>query len=234
MNRHHILPFGRALWYHRAIISALLATATVAHAQFNDWISPASGNWDVATNWSAGLPNSSQSEVRITNSNSKAVAIQPSTPVNFPNSMTVQNLRVGGVPPNTNLLLMNFFGTTTPLRVLNDFNIETNGRVLMLYSGLNVSNALNLRGVFDQKSGELTFTNSLTTTMQIEGGRFNLTNGLVTGANLFLGGTNAGYVNQDSGLVSLAWLELGDKPSVPGSTGANVCSAKRLAHRQRR
>jgi len=221
-NRHHILFFDRALWFQRAINLALLATATIAHAQFNDWISPGSGNWDVATNWSARLPNSSQTEVRITNANSKAVAIQPSTPVTFSNSMTVQNLRVGGVPPNTNLLLLNFFGTTTPLRVLNDFTIEINGRVLMLSSGLNVSNALNLNGVFDQEGGELTFTNSLATIIQIEGGYFNLTNGLVNGANMYLGGTNDGHVNQDSGLVSLAWLALGDKPSVPGSTGAGT------------
>src|SRR5204863_6922421 len=138
----------RALCFQLAVIFGLLAPATEARAQFNDWISPVSGNWDMTTNWSAGLPNASQSEVRITNANSKAVAIQPSTPVNFSNSMTVQNLRVRGVPPDTNLLLMNFFGTTTPLRVLNNFNIEGNGRVLMLYSGLNVSNALNLNGGF--------------------------------------------------------------------------------------
>ncbi len=202
----------------RAIILALLATSTAVHAQVNDWISPVSGNWDVAGNWSAGLPSSNQFEVRITNPKNKAVAIQPSTPINFPDSMTVQNLRVGGVPPNINLLLMNFFGTAMPLRVLNNFNIETNGRVLMLSSGLNVSNVLNLKGVFDQEGGELTFTNSLATTMQIEGGRFNLTNGLVTGANMFLGGTNDGYVNQDSGVVSLAWLLLGSKPSFPSAS----------------
>jgi hypothetical protein len=217
-NRHHILFFGWPLWFQRGILLALLATATAAHAQFNDWISPVSGDWEVAANWSAGLPNSNQFEVRIINTNSKAVAIQPTTPVNFPDSMTVQNLRVGGVPPNANLLLMNFFGTTPPLRVLNDFNIETHGRVLMLSSGLSVSNALNVSGVFDQEAGELTFTNSSATTMQIEGGRFNLTNGLVTGANMFLGGTNDGYVNQDSGLVSLAWLMLGSKPTFPNTS----------------
>ena len=218
-SRNHVLVSGAALWFRRAIILALLATATASHAQTNTWIGPVSGNWDAAANWSAGLPDSGQFEVRITNANSKAVAIQPSTPVNFPGSMTVQNLRVRGVPPDTNLLLMNFFGTTTPLRVLNNFNIETNGRVLMLYSSLNVSNALNLNGLFDQEGGELTFTNSLATTMQIEGGRFNLTNGLVTGANMYLGGSNEGFVYQDSGLVSLNWLVLGSKPSVPGSTG---------------
>jgi len=220
-DRLHILFFGRTLWFRRAVILALLAVASAARAQFNDWIAPGSGSWDVATNWSAGLPNSSQSEVRITNANSKAVAIQPSTPVNFPASMTVQNLRVGGVAPDTNILLLNFSGTTTPLRVLNNLNVEPNGHLQMLYSGLNFSNTLNLNGVFDQTSGELTFTN-FTSIMQIEGGHFNLTNGLVTGANLYLGGATNGFAYQDSGLVSLYWLGLGDKPTVPGSTGGGT------------
>ena len=184
----------------------------------NTWTNPVSGYWDVATNWSAGLPNSNQSEVVIFNAGSKAVGIQPTTPINFPGAMTVRNLRVGGVPPDVNLLLMNYFDPTTPLRVLNDFNLDANGRVLMLYSGLNVSNAFNLHGLFDQEGGELDFTNSLASIMQIEGGHFNLTNGYVLGKNMYLGGANDGYVNA-GGLVSLDWLVLGSKPSVPGSTG---------------
>lgn len=206
-------------WALRGVILSLLfASATAVRAQANNWASPVSGDWEVATNWSAGLPNSNQSEVRITNANSKAVAIQPSTPINFPGSMTVQNLRVGGVPPDTNLLLLNYSGTALPLHVLGDFNLESNGRVLMLYSGLNVSNVFSVNGLLDQEGGELTFTNSPATRMQIEGGRFNVTNGFVAGANMFLGGTNDGYVNQDSGLVSLASLMLGSKPSFPNNS----------------
>ena len=211
--RHHI--FSVAIRWMQ-LVSVLLASSL--HAQINDWINPGNGNWDNAANWSAGLPNATQSEVRIVNTNSKAVAIQSGTPAG---SMTVQNLRVGGVLPNTNLLLMNFFGTTPPLRVLNNFNIEPNGRVLMLSSGLNVSNMLHLQGLFEQESGELVFSNSLASIMQIEGGRFNLTNGYVFGRNLYLGGANEGFVNA-SGLVAVDWLVLGSKPSVPGSTGAGT------------
>lgn len=136
--------------------------------------------------------------------------------------MTVQNLPLGGVSPGTNVLLLNFFGTATPLRVLNNFIIEPNGRVLMLYSGLNVSNALNLNGVFDQEGGELDFSNSPSTIMQIEGDHFDLTNALVNGAKLYLGGTNAGYVNQEGGLVSLALLEPGGNPNALSGTGAGT------------
>ena len=196
-----------------------LATVSAQSGGANSWIKPASGNWDDPTGWSLGvLPNSSQS-VLITNQGWKAVAINPSTPILFPDSMTVDTLTVEGAWDTMNTLLLNYAGTATPLRVLNGLNIGSNGTVLMLYSGLNFSNTLNLNGVLDQEGGELTFTNSLSTIMQIEGGQFTLTNGVVNGANMYLGGADAGFANQESGLVSLNWLGLGTKPTVPGSPG---------------
>src|SRR6185369_7550988 len=213
MSHRHFILSGTFGW----TLAFVLLTSSV-DAQFNDWISPVSGDWDNVTNWSAGLPDSSQLEIRIINANSKAVAIQPGTPVHAPGSMTVQNLRVGGVPPNTNLLLLNYSGAMPSLSVLHDLNIEPNGRLEMLYAGLKVNGMINVHGPFDQESGELVFTNSSTNIMQIEGGRFNLTNGVVTGKNLYLGGTNDGYVNQASGLVSLDLLVLGGKSSFPNSS----------------
>jgi hypothetical protein len=191
-----------------------LPSVVTVSGQTNSWIKPSSGNWDDPSAWSLGvLPTNSQS-VLIANSGWKAVAINPATPINFPGSMTVDSLAIRGAWDTMNTLLLNYSGTATPLRVLNDFNIEAEGRVQVLYSGVNVGDALNLNGVFDQEGGELTFTNSLASVMQIEGGRFNLTNGLVNGANMYLGGTNDGYVNQYSGLVSLNWLVLGSKAGV--------------------
>src|SRR2546423_1464222 len=127
------------------VASVVVLISASAMAQVNSWVS-GSSNWDQPANWSLGiLPNSSQS-VMITNSGSKAVAINPSTPVNFPNSMTVGGLTVSGTSGAENTLLLNFFGTTTPLHVLNDLNLETNGHVLMLYSSLTVDNMLNVKG----------------------------------------------------------------------------------------
>jgi hypothetical protein len=208
------IPVCFARWFG----GLLMLAAVDARADVNSWINPSGGNWDDASSWSLGVPPDSSQSVMITNSGWKAVAINPSTPVNSPNSMTVGNLTLMGSTNTENTLLLNYFGTTTPLRVLNDFNIETNSHVLMLYSGVNAGNTLNLNGVFDQEGGELIFTNSPTNTMQIEGGQFNLTNGVVTGENMYLGGAAEGFVTQDSGLVSLEWLALGSKPSVPGST----------------
>jgi hypothetical protein len=184
--------------------SVFVVLACNLHAQFNSWINPASGNWDNAANWSAGLPNPTQFEVFITNSGSKAVAIQPSTPINFPSSMTVMNLRLAGVAPETNVLLLNFFGTARPLRVINNFNVATNARVLSLNSSLEANNAFNMNGVFNQDGGLLRFTNA---TMHVDG-QFNLTNGLVNGFNMHVGGTANGKVNQYGGLVALTNLVL--------------------------
>lgn len=217
---HHRSARTRHLLLSAAALCVFSLFVASSHAQTNDWVAEGSGNWDVADNWSLGLPNSSQSEVRIANPGSKAVAIQPTTPDSAPQTMTVQNLRIRGVAPDTNVLLLNFFGTLKPLRVLNDFTIETNGRALMLSSSLNVSNVLTIRGTFDQDGGALVFTNSPSATMQIDGGRFNTTNGLVTGANLLLGGTNDSYLIQDGGVISVSNLTLGNTATYPFASNA--------------
>src|SRR6059036_1130274 len=96
------------------VASVMALTSTSVSAQVNSWITPTSGNWDQASSWSLGvLPGSSQS-VMITNSGWKAVAINPSTPVNFPASMTVSNLTIRGATNTENVLLLNYFGTAVP------------------------------------------------------------------------------------------------------------------------
>lgn len=93
---------------------ALVATATSTSAQVNSWINPGSGNWDQPSNWSLGArPDSSQS-VFITNAVWKAVAINPSTPISFPESMTVHDLTIIGSSNTLNTLLLNYAGTAVP------------------------------------------------------------------------------------------------------------------------
>src|SRR5688572_8818933 len=83
----------------------------------NTWTKPTSGNWEDPSAWSLGvLPNSSQS-VLITNSGWKAVAVNSSTPINFPNAMTVDSLTIRGAWDTFNTLLLNYAGTAVPLRV---------------------------------------------------------------------------------------------------------------------
>src|SRR5579871_6984387 len=134
---------GRAVCF----VASVLASTSVL-AQVNSWINPTSGNWDNPTLWSLGvLPASSQS-VMITNSGFKAVAINPSTPINFPASMTVSSLTIQGATNSANTLLLNFFGTAVPLTVLNGLTLQDGAQILDLNSGLAVP------------GGTLTVTNS--------------------------------------------------------------------------
>ena len=114
-------------------------TSTTASAQVvNSWVSPESGTWDYAGNWSMSiLPDSSQS-VQITNSGWKAVAINPTTPVAFPDSMTVSNLTIRGAWDTENVLLLNYAGTDVPLRVMNGLRVQDNAQIVNLDSGLEV------------------------------------------------------------------------------------------------
>lgn len=189
----------------RGVSLALLCVAFGVHAQINSWTNPISGNWQ-DPHWSLGaLPNASQSEVRLVNPGSKAVAIQPGTATGFSNSMTVFNLRLAGIGADTNLLLLNYAGTSVPLRVINDFTIHTNARVLMLYSALDVNNHLNVDGVFDQEGGALYFTNA---TLHVDG-RYTMTNGFANGFDLHIGGTGTGVVDHYNGVIWVTSLILG-------------------------
>jgi hypothetical protein len=71
-----------------------------------------------------------------------------------------------------------------------------------------------VQGVFDQEGGELTFTHADTSHLQVDGGRLNLTNAVVTGVNMYLGGTNDSRVHHESALVNLNSLWLGYGPGM--------------------
>src|SRR5438128_12624073 len=120
--------------FHRAFVVAVsagcfCAAQTVLGQTTNAWISPGSGNWE-DMHWSLGvLPGSSQS-VLITNSGWKAVAINPSTPNNFPDSMTVGALAIRGAWDTVNTLLLNYAGTAVPLTVLNGLILADGGRIV--------------------------------------------------------------------------------------------------------
>ncbi len=204
---------GRALCF---VASVMAFTSTFVSAQVNSWINPASGNWDDASSWSLGvLPGSSQS-VMITNSNWKAVAINPSTPVNFPDSMTVSNLTIQGSTNTENTLLLNFFGTAVPLTVLNGLTLQDDAQILNLNSGLIV------------QSGTITVTNSqinqdggfiITTNapMTLQASVYNLTNGDFEGGQVLLGTPGSATFNQYDGTVLITNLVFGT--SAEGGTG---------------
>jgi hypothetical protein len=185
-----------------------MAFATAASAQVNSWINPVSGNWDQVTNWSQGvLPNSSQS-VMITNVGFKAVAINPSTAINFSNSMTVSNLTLRGATNAYNLLLLNFFGGTgIPLIVLNGLTVDNNAQILNLNSGLIVqSGTITVTNAeINQDGGFVRTTNSQ---MYLQNATYNLTNGDFAGGTVSIGipGAAASF-NQYGGNAVIANLQ---------------------------
>jgi hypothetical protein len=176
----------------------------------NSWINPTSSDWDQASNWSlAVLPSSSQS-VMITNSGWKAVAINASTPTNFPDSMTVSNLTIRGATNTENVLLLNYFGTTVPLTVLNGLTLQDDGRIVNFNSGLVVQGGTLLvtNSTMIQDGGFVRATNG---PMYLQNAVYNLTNGLLSAGTEFINGTfnqqngtNAGSVTMQGGTYNLA------------------------------
>jgi hypothetical protein len=185
---------------------ALSAMST--SGQVNSWIDPGSGNWDEPSNWSLGvLPNSSQS-VMIANSGWKAVAINPSTPGNFPGSMTVSNLTIRGAWDTMNTLLLNYFGTAVPLTVLNGVTLADDGRILNFNSALVV------------QSGTITVTNSqiiqdggfvrtTNSAMLLLNAVYQMTNGVFEGGGVSIGPSGSAQFNQYGGDVVIASLSFG-------------------------
>jgi hypothetical protein len=187
--------------------SCLLCQAS-AFGQVNSWANPGSGNWDQASSWSLGvLPSSSQS-VMITNQGWKAVAINPSTPINFPSSMIVNNLTVRGAWDTENVLLLNYAGTTLPLTVLNGLTLQDDGRIVNFNSGLVVQGGTFLvtNSTIIQDGGFVRVTNAQ---MNLSSSEYDLTNGVFQGGAVWVGRPVYSYFNQYGGDVTIAQLILG-------------------------
>src|SRR5436190_5505266 len=165
---------GRALCF---IASVMAFTSISVSAQVNSWINPTSGNWDQASSWSLGVvPGSSQS-VMITNSGWKAVAINPSTPTNFPGSMTVDSLRISGAWDTRNLLLLNYAGMAVPLTVLNGLTLQDGAQILNFNSGLIVQSGT-IAVTNSQIVQDGGFVRTTNAPMYLDNAEYDLTNGV--------------------------------------------------------
>lgn len=195
----------------------IVFTGESTSAQVNSWTS-GSGNWDEPSSWSLGvLPNSLQS-VMITNSGWKAVAINPSTPINFPNSMTVGSLTIRGATNTENTLLLNFFGTAVPLTVLNGLTLADDAHILNFNSGLVVQGGTIVvtNSQIIQDGGFVRTTN---VTMNFSGAEYHLTNGVFEAGVVQIGAPIASRFNQYGGDAVIAHLNLGPRSPGSGSRG---------------
>lgn len=147
----------------------------------------------------------------ITNGGFKAVAVWPSTVVNFPASQTVSNLTVSAPAGSLNRLLLNFSNSDVPLHVRNAVHIGTNGSLMNLYGGLQIDGVVG--GQFDIHGGELIQESGTTVatnvTTSVINGNVNVTNANLWFGPLTLGDTSSlgpGNVTQSAGAVSYSTL----------------------------
>ena len=174
-------------------------------AQVNSWDSPVSGHWEDSS-WSLGILPAANQSVMITNEGYKAVGIFPTTPTNFPAAMTVSNLTISATTGSANTLLLNYFGTAVPLNVLSNCSIiGTNGRIVSLYSGLQVGGSLTVvtNGSFAQEGGVTIVTNAA---FGVDGGSIAVTNAVLRLAGVEV---TSGSFDQTGGSLSAQSLAIG-------------------------
>jgi hypothetical protein len=195
--------------------------------EINSWTNPSSAPWE-AMYWSLGvLPDSTQS-VMITNAGYKAVGISPLTRANYTNSMTVSNLTVSAPTNAFNTLLLNYFGTGTPLDVLNGCTIGTNGVIENLHAGFEVqSGSWTVNGgQYIEQGGSTVATNA--STYVLNGGSMNLSNANFELGQLILGGADSlsdtGVVSQVGGLTGCQLTMLGGSYTLSNGTFSGACS----------
>ncbi len=173
----------------------------------NNWTNPASGRWDSAPNWSLATLPASNHTVNITNAGYKAVNVDNATFANFPASVTVSNLTVSAPTNGLSTLLLNYAGLGTPLKVLNDCVIGTNGTIDNFSSSFEVDGSgggqlLVAGGNFTQVGGQ-TVVNA---PVSVSSGSVNDTNGNMTLGNVTLG--TSGNFNQSGGSIAAASLSI--------------------------
>jgi hypothetical protein len=141
MKRHCMRLYGN-FWKVSACVSGLLALGLGARGQLlNDWTNPVSARWDSTNNWSLHTLPAANQTVTITNRGYKAVNIDSATVATQPNSLVVSNLIVSAPTNGQSTLLLNYFGTAKPLKVLSGCTIGTNGTLDNFQSSLAVDGA---------------------------------------------------------------------------------------------
>jgi hypothetical protein len=147
------------------LITALLAGAAEAQTT-NRWISAVDGKWEASSDWSGGVPSSSQSAAVITNGTSnpsllKTVTIDQTTVGAAPGSLTISNLFMQGGNGITNTLLLSNTGSTA-LNIITTLAVSNGGSIFITNATLNVANQILDDGVVTLNSGSIVMTNAFT------------------------------------------------------------------------
>ncbi len=120
------------------VLTFLSATAA-SHADTNEWLKTASGNWEEPY-WSQERLPTSQDVVLFDNPGFKSLAIAQSTVTSAPQSLSIQSLTINAPLNSSNLLLLNWAGLSVPLSVSSNLVIGTNGSLVSHSSAVVASN----------------------------------------------------------------------------------------------
>src|SRR5437879_636100 len=121
------------------LLTLLVGSLGSALAQFaNVWTNPASGRWEVPTNWSAGAPTNYHS-IFITNGGTKAVAEDALT---SDGTMIVSNILVNSTAGATNRLLLS--NALVTLHVYANLELRDHSQLIVDNSRLEFTGPLNV------------------------------------------------------------------------------------------
>src|SRR5205814_1914223 len=119
-----------------ALVGTVLAPKARAVLTTNRWV-PGVAKWEAVANWTAGFPSTNDSVNLISTAGVNVATIDFATTTNVPSSLTISNLVLGPVG-TSNILVMASAGTNTPLRVIDELRINSNGVVIISNSVLHV------------------------------------------------------------------------------------------------
>jgi hypothetical protein len=179
-------------------------------ATYNAWTNSTSGNWE-DLRWSLGIRPGEGQTISIENAGWKAVAIGPNTRQNFPETLTVADIRVSAPADSFNLLLLNYAGFEPPLATGNVF-VGPYGAITALASMLDVSTNLGtgeilVSGTFNQGESAMVTPKNITLGNPYGPGLYNLTNGVLSADAALLTSSNSTF-NQFGGLATINSLRL--------------------------
>ncbi len=199
--------------YWAGISAALcvgMAFSAPEAAAVNSWTNQAAaGFWQESNRWSLGVPPlSSQGTIFITNTVSKTVTINSSTPsIN----RTIKDLTLAAPNGFTNTLQLTNAGTVTPLRIVKNFIITNGGRLLITNSVLSADGVAG-----GPEDGNSYIDGSVTV---LAGGSMTTTNtpDMNDGTLTVVGNASSGSLTVQGGRVLANTLYMGLEPGSRGT-----------------
>lgn len=163
----------------------------------NVWVATNDGKWEVATNWSQGMPSAGYRSL-ITNSVSKTVTIDAISAGTHPESLTVIDLTLSAPNGSTNVLQVNNPGSVAKLQVSGELSVGGGGKLVVSNAAIEVSRLAEGNLSID---GEVALTAA---------------NLIVTNASILVGSSGPGQMTAHGTTVLTHDVSLGQSPAASG------------------